>query len=143
MLNATTKRLDAQGRVVLPGLVDAHTHLVFAGSRVAEFELRCCGASYEEIAAAGGGIVVTTSAVRAVSQEELVTQSRKRMERMLAFGVTTVEIKSGYGLDVDAELKMLRAIQELKREGRQTVYPPFWAHMWFPQNTGMENAKST
>ena len=134
VLNATTKRLDAQGRVVLPGLVDSHTHLVFAGSRVAEFELRCCGASYEEIAAAGGGIVVTTSAVRAVSQEELVTQSRKRMERMLAFGVTTVEIKSGYGLDVDAELKMLRAIQELKREGRQTVVSTFLgAHVVPPE----------
>ena len=116
---------SAGGKVVLPGLVDSHTHLVFAGSRVGEFELRCCGASYEEIAAAGGGIVVTTSAVRDASEETLLSESRPRIDRMLEFGITTVEIKSGYGLELDAELKMLRVIQALKREGRQNVISTF------------------
>jgi len=97
------------GAWVTPGLVDCHTHLVFAGDRAGEFEQRLNGATYEEIAAAGGGILSTVKATRAASLEELVEQSRPRLRALMAGGVTTVEIKSGYGLDIETELKMLRA----------------------------------
>ncbi len=97
------------GAWVTPGLVDCHTHLVFAGDRADEFEARLNGASYEEIAAAGGGILSTVRATRAASEAELVDASRPRLKALMAGGVTTVEIKSGYGLDIDSELKMLRA----------------------------------
>jgi imidazolonepropionase len=105
--------VDARGALVTPGLVDAHTHLVFAGSRHAEFERRCAGASYEEIAAAGGGIHATVEAVRAAGRDELVRLARPRLRDMIARGTTTVEMKSGYGLSLDDELKQLEAIREL------------------------------
>lgn len=104
---------DCQGKLLTPGLIDAHTHLVFAGNRAAEFELRLQGASYEEIARAGGGILSTVSATRAATEDNLITQSLPRLDAMIATGTTTVEIKSGYGLTIEDELKMLRAARRL------------------------------
>ncbi|MBK0095045.1 imidazolonepropionase [Erwinia sp. S63] len=101
------------GGIITPGLVDCHTHLVFGGDRSQEFEQRLNGVSYAEIAAQGGGILSTVRATRAASQQELVASARWRLNRLLAEGVTTVEIKSGYGLDETSELTMLRAIREL------------------------------
>lgn len=105
--------LDAEGGFVGPGFVDAHTHLIFGGERSREFELRNRGATYLEIAQAGGGIANTVRATRAASEEELVALARPRVRRLLAFGITTAEVKSGYGLNVEAELKMLRAVRAL------------------------------
>jgi imidazolonepropionase len=102
------------GAWVTPGLIDCHTHLVFAGNRAGEFEQRLGGASYEEIARAGGGIVATVRATREASLEELVEASRPRLKALMAGGVTTVEIKSGYGLDIETELKMLKAARMLE-----------------------------
>ena len=101
------------GAWLTPGLVDCHTHLVFAGNRAGEFEQRLKGATYEEIARAGGGIAATVKATRAASLEELVEASRPRLRALMQGGVTTVEIKSGYGLDIETELKMLRAARAL------------------------------
>ena len=102
------------GAWVTPGLIDCHTHLVFAGNRADEFEQRLEGASYEEIARAGGGIVATVKATREASLEELVEASRPRLNALMAGGVTIVEIKSGYGLDIETELKMLKAARALE-----------------------------
>lgn len=112
---AETDRLD--GRWVTPGLIDCHTHLVFGGDRSGEFEQRLNGATYEEIARAGGGIVSTMAATRAASEEDLYASARARLAGLKATGVTTVEIKSGYGLDRDSELKMLRVARRIGREG--------------------------
>jgi imidazolonepropionase len=109
--------LDAGGKVVLPGFIDSHTHLVFAGSREDEFEQRLQGRTYQEIAAAGGGISATVRQVRRASKEALTTETRQRLHRLLSFGVTTVEIKSGYGLTLADELKCLEVIAELNQEG--------------------------
>jgi imidazolonepropionase len=108
-----TEVLDAEGGMVGPGFVDPHTHLVFAGERSTEFDLRCQGATYLQIAQAGGGIVSTVRATRAASEEELIRLALPRLQRLLAHGVTTAEVKSGYGLDVDNELKMLRVVRRL------------------------------
>ncbi|PSJ39224.1 imidazolonepropionase [Zobellella taiwanensis] len=108
--------IDAEGRLLTPGLVDCHTHLVYGGNRAGEFEARLEGKSYEEIARAGGGILSTVRATRAASEDELFAAARPRLEALMADGVTTVEIKSGYGLDVDNELKMLRVARRLGRE---------------------------
>ncbi|ATG73007.1 imidazolonepropionase [Zobellella denitrificans] len=108
--------IDAEGRLLTPGLVDCHTHLVYGGNRAGEFEARLEGKSYEEIARAGGGILSTVRATRAASEDELYAAARPRLEALMADGVTTVEIKSGYGLDVDNELKMLRVARRLGRE---------------------------
>jgi imidazolonepropionase len=110
---SAARRIDLGGRAVLPGFVDCHTHLVYAGDRRVEHARRRAGASYEEIAAAGGGILSTVRAVRAASEDELVDQSLPRAEALLREGVTTLEIKSGYGLDLETELKMLRAARRL------------------------------
>ncbi|OIN13505.1 imidazolonepropionase [Oceanisphaera psychrotolerans] len=108
--------VDAKGALMTPGLVDCHTHLVFGGNRAGEFEARLEGASYEEIARAGGGIISTVRATRAASEDELFESARPRLQALMADGVTTVEIKSGYGLDVENELKMLRVARRLGRE---------------------------
>ena len=130
---ATTDRLD--GRWVTPGLVDCHTHLVFGGDRSGEFEQRLGGATYEEIARAGGGIVSSVAATRAASEDALYASALGRLAGLKATGVTTVEIKSGYGLDQDSELKMLRVARRIGREAGvrvRTSYlglhavPPEW-----------------
>lgn len=130
---ATTDRLD--GRWVTPGLVDCHTHLVFGGDRSGEFEQRLGGATYEEIARAGGGIVSSLAATRAASEDALYASAVARLAGLKATGVTTVEIKSGYGLDPDSELKMLRVARRIGREAGvrvRTSYlglhavPPEW-----------------
>lgn len=105
--------IELDGRLVTPGLIDCHTHLVFAGDRADEFEMRLRGETYETIAAAGGGIVSTVAKTRAASEAELVASALERLDRLLAEGVTAIEVKSGYGLDLDSELKMLRAARVL------------------------------
>jgi imidazolonepropionase len=105
--------LDGRGRWLTPGLIDCHTHLVYAGNRALEFERRLDGSTYEEIARAGGGILSTVRATRAASEADLVRQSEPRLRRLLAEGVTTIEIKSGYGLDLGTELKLLRVARGL------------------------------
>jgi imidazolonepropionase len=105
--------VDCKGRLVTPGLIDCHTHLVYGGDRADEFELRLEGASYEEIARKGGGILFTVNATREASEAELLDQAVPRLEQLLSEGVTTIEIKSGYGLDRDTEIKMLRVARRL------------------------------
>jgi imidazolonepropionase len=115
--------IDADGRVVMPGFVDAHAHPVFAGTRADEFERRAEGATYQEIAQAGGGIRATVSRTRAATEDELVTASRRYRDWFVRTGTTTVEAKSGYGLTVEDELKMLRAIRRLDGEGSLRYVP--------------------
>ncbi|MEM9616545.1 MAG: imidazolonepropionase [Pseudomonadota bacterium] len=102
------------GALITPGLIDCHTHLIFGGNRAREFEARLLGKSYEEIARAGGGIISTVKATRAASEDELIETALPRLDALIAEGATTVEIKSGYGLDLDSELKMLRAARRLE-----------------------------
>jgi imidazolonepropionase len=113
---------DARGGWILPAFVDCHTHLVHAGSRAHEFELRLKGATYEEIAKAGGGIVSTVRATRAASEADLIASAQKRLKTWLAEGTTVIEVKSGYGLDRDTELKMLRAARRLKGVTVKTTF---------------------
>lgn len=128
---------DCDGRWVTPGLIDCHTHLVHAGNRAREFELRLAGASYEEIARAGGGIVSTMTATRAASREELVAQSLPRLDAMLAEGVTTIEIKSGYGLSLADETRMLEAARALGEARPVNVAATFLgAHALPPEFAG-------
>jgi len=130
-------RVALDGRWVMPGLVDCHTHLVYAGERAHEFELRLAGASYEDIARAGGGIVSTVKATRAASEDDLVRASLPRLDRLLAEGVTTIEIKSGYGLDSKTEMRMLRAARRLAQEREVDVVTSFLgAHALPPEATG-------
>ncbi len=114
LVGPTTHHLDARGGFVGPGLVDCHTHLVFAGERSDEFEQRCQGRTYLEIAQAGGGIQRTVRSTRAASEAQLTALALPRLTRLLEQGVTTVEIKSGYGLDVETELRLLRVIRSLE-----------------------------
>ena len=120
-----TDVLDCLDRVVMPGFVDSHTHLVFAGSREEEFAMRSAGASYREIAERGGGILSTVQKVRETPKKDLKKNARRWMNAMLQQGTTTVEIKSGYGLDTDNEIKLLEAIRELDREEMMTVVSTF------------------
>lgn len=117
--------IDCEGRWITPGLIDPHTHLVFGGDRAHEFELRLAGASYEEIARAGGGIVSTMKATRAASQDDLVAGALPRLDALVAEGLTTIEIKSGYGLSLEDELKSLRAARALGQARRVSVTTTF------------------
>ena len=116
---------DCAGALMTPGLIDCHTHLVFAGNRAQEFELRLLGTSYEDIANAGGGILSTVRATREASEAELLGQSEPRLHVLMAEGVTTIEIKSGYGLDLESERKMLRVARELGRRNAISVVTTF------------------
>ena len=107
------KTVDCGGRLITPGLIDCHTHLVYGGNRANEFEMRLNGAAYADIAKAGGGILSTVRATREATEDDLVRSASTRLESLLAEGVTTIEIKSGYGLDVDTELKMLKVARKL------------------------------
>lgn len=109
----TAQTVDFNGRLLTPGLIDAHTHIVFGGNRAAEFEQRLNGASYADIARAGGGILSTVTATRAATEDDLVAQALPRLDAMIRQGATTVEVKSGYGLTIGDELKMLRAARRL------------------------------
>jgi len=113
------ERIDCEGRWVTPGLIDCHTHLVYAGNRAAEFEQRLNGASYEDIARNGGGIAATVRQTRSATREALVAQTLPRLDAMIAEGVTTVEVKSGYGLRLNDEIKLLAAARDL--EGRRPI----------------------
>ncbi len=119
------QRLDCAGRWITPGLIDCHTHLIHAGDRSHEFELRLRGSSYDEIARAGGGILSTMRATRSSSEEALVESALKRLDPLIAEGVTTVEVKSGYGLDLDTERKQLRAAKALAQRRQVTIVPTF------------------
>lgn len=111
-----------EGGIVMPGFIDCHTHLVFGGDRSAEFEKRLNGVSYAQIAAEGGGIISTVRATRTASENALLNSARQRLSHLLAEGVTTIEIKSGYGLDIDNEIKMLRVIRRLGEHSPVEVY---------------------
>ena len=119
--------IDCTNKVVTPGFIDSHTHLVFSGSRSDEYEMRITGSTYEEIAASGGGIASTVSAVRKASKEELVLNSYKRLKKFLQSGTTSLEAKSGYGLNTENEIKLLEAIKEVgeKNEFGADIYPTF------------------
>jgi imidazolonepropionase len=134
------KTVKLDGRWITPGLIDCHTHIVYGGDRAHEFELRLKGASYEEIARAGGGIVSTVKATRAASEDQLVAQSLKRLDALLAEGVTTIEVKSGYGLDLVSETKMLRAARRLGRERDVTVTTTFLGAHAMPPDAHDEDA---
>ena len=126
--------LDASGGVVLPGFVDPHTHLLWAGDRAAEFEMKLAGASYLEILAAGGGILSTVHRTRQASSENLKAETRDRLDRMFATGTTTAEAKTGYGLETAAEIRMLEAILALDEEGPLELAPTFLgAHAVAPE----------
>ena len=132
-----SEQIDCGGRWITPALIDAHTHLVHAGNRAREFELRLAGASYEEIARGGGGIVSTMRATRAASEDELVASALPRLDALLAEGLGTVEIKSGYGLDLASELKMLRAARRLGQLRPVRVVTTFLgAHALPPEYVG-------
>jgi imidazolonepropionase len=132
-------RVELDGRWVTPGLIDCHTHIVHGGNRAHEFELRLAGATYEEIARAGGGIVSTVKATRADDEDALVKGALRRLDHLLAEGVTTVEVKSGYGLDVDTEKRMLRAARRLGKERAVEIVTTFLgAHALPPEFTDKE-----
>ena len=132
--------IDCAGRWITPGLIDCHTHLVYAGSRAREFERRLAGASYAEIAAEGGGILSTVAATRAADEEALLRESLPRLDALLAEGVTTVEIKSGYGLDLATERRQLRVARRLGRERPVTVATTFLGLHALPPEAARDRA---
>ncbi|GAA0605868.1 imidazolonepropionase [Paenochrobactrum glaciei] len=135
------KTIDCQGRLITPGLIDCHTHLVHAGNRAHEFELRLNGATYEEVARAGGGIVSSVKNLRAASEDDLVQESLPRLDALIAEGVTTIEIKSGYGLDAENEMKALRAARKLGEKRDVAVRTTFLgAHALPPEMNGDKQA---
>lgn len=130
--------VDAGGRVLMPGLIDCHTHVVYASNRMDEHARKLAGASYEEIARSGGGILSTVNALREADEDQLVAESLPRLEALLREGVTTVEAKSGYGLDTENELKMLRAVRHLDRETAIHLSPTFLGAHSIPKDRGRE-----
>ena len=131
------ERIDCDGRWITPGLIDCHTHLVYGGDRAGEFEQRLAGVSYEEIARAGGGILSTVRATRQASEDELVASARPRLAALMAEGMTTIEIKSGYGLELETERRQLRAARRFGRECPITVRTTFLgAHALPPEAKG-------
>lgn len=135
------EKLDCGGRLITPGLIDCHTHLVHAGNRAHEFELRLNGATYEEVARAGGGIVSSVRNLRAASEDDLVRETLPRLDALIAEGVTTVEVKSGYGLDTESEMKSLRAARRLAQERDVAVRATFLgAHALPPEMNGDKTA---
>jgi imidazolonepropionase len=131
------ERIDCEGRWITPGLIDCHTHLVYAGNRAREFEMRLAGASYEDIARAGGGILSTVGATREASEEDLAEAALPRLDALIAEGATTVEIKSGYGLSLEHESRMLRAARALGTRRRVDVTTTFLgAHALPPEANG-------
>ncbi len=137
------RRISAAGKVVCPGLVDPHTHVVYAGERIAEFEQRIQGATYLDIMKAGGGIQVSVNATRAASVDDLVRASAARLYAMLHSGTTTVEVKTGYGLDTDSEIKMLRAIELLDQQQAIDLVPTFLGAHAFPAEYVHDHAAYT
>ncbi len=129
------KVIDCRGRVVMPGFVDSHTHLVFAGSRVEDYERRLAGATYEEIARAGGGISYTARLVAEASPRSLESQARRFLDEFAAHGTTTVEVKTGYGLEVESEIKLLQVIRALAREPR--AHAPAVGPVFSPARVGI------
>jgi imidazolonepropionase len=136
-----TRVLDASGQVVLPGFIDCHTHLIWAGERLDDFDLRVRGVPYAEIAARGGGILSTVAATRAASLEYLCSSALDRLDRMLSFGVTTVEAKSGYGLDLESELKILRAMAALDDLHPIDLVPTFLGAHTIPREYQSDRAR--
>ena len=141
VLCAATDVFDCEGRLLTPGLIDCHTHLVYGGDRSGEFEMRLRGASYEEIARAGGGIASTVASTRRASDDELLAATLARLDRLMAEGVTTVEVKSGYGLDLATEARLLRVARDLGRRRDVTVRATFLgAHALPPDACGDKDA---
>jgi imidazolonepropionase len=137
VLSAAHRTVDLSRRWVTPGLVDCHTHLVYGGTRAAEFQMRLLGASYEQIARAGGGINSTVRATRLAGEESLFHQAARRLEALLAEGATAVEVKSGYGLNLADERKMLQVARRLGEKFPVTVYTTFLgAHAIPPEFAG-------
>lgn len=133
--------MDAEGQILTPGLIDSHTHAIFAGDRAHEFEMRLAGKTYLEIAKAGGGIAHTVEETRKASEDELSELTMSRLERMLAFGVTTVEVKSGYGLDFETELKCLNVLSDLRDDAPVDIVITFMgAHDIPPEYKGNTDA---
>ncbi|WP_199194806.1 imidazolonepropionase [Phyllobacterium phragmitis] len=138
---AALERIDCEGRWITPGLIDCHTHLVHAGNRAHEFELRLAGATYEEVAKAGGGIVSSVKALRAASEEDLLRETLPRLDALITEGVTTVEVKSGYGLDLDNERKSLKVARLLENERPVSICTTFLgAHALPPEADGDKQA---
>lgn len=131
---------DCEGRWITPGLIDCHTHLVYGGNRAEEFELRLAGATYEEIARRGGGIVSTVRATRLASEDELVSSAQRRLDALIAEGVTTLEIKSGYGLELATERRQLRAARRLASENPITVRTTFLGAHALPRERAGDSA---
>ncbi len=128
-----TEIIDVSGCVVMPGLIDCHTHFVYAGSRENEFAMRVAGKSYEEIARSGGGIASSVAMTRQASEAELYSNGKRRLEKFICHGTTTVECKSGYGLDTETEIKMLKVISRLKNDSVLDIVPTYLAHA-IPRN---------
>lgn len=140
-LAQAAETVDCEGRWITPGLIDCHTHLVHAGNRANEFEMRLAGATYEEVARAGGGIVSSVKSLRAASESELVAQTLPRLDALIAEGVTSVEVKSGYGLDLENEKKSLRAARQLGEQRSVTIRTTFLgAHALPPEAKGDKDA---
>ena len=135
------EHINLGGRLITPALIDCHTHVVFAGDRAREFEMRLNGASYEQVARAGGGIVSTVTATRAATQEALIAEALPRVDALIAEGVSMIEIKSGYGLSEEAELKMLRAARQIAQQRDIHITTTYLgAHAVPPEYAGREDA---